>query len=182
MPYIDRGINPVRKFFVDHSVKSEMIYNDAALRQQTIFEELAWILGSSPTSHDNVSAEMEIVGSHRSKSISLPVVKISLPNNSFMIIRGSFHNFAVSIVDSQPLNEAVLRALAAETDKCSSAYCEGFPPDMVFGPYTNNTNTFTAHIDYRADYLHVLARHMWQVNDGRPNLKPQPLPARSLSL
>jgi hypothetical protein len=89
-----------------------------------------------------------VVGSHTSKSISLPVLKYILPECE-IILRNNFYNWKVSVIAKHPVKINFMN-LFDPTENISSVYCEGFNEEDVFGSFNENKCAFT--IDLADDY------------------------------
>lgn len=74
------------------NVRSEMIWRGAALEQIDAFEAMASRLG----------VELEAIGKHTSKSIALPVVKLSI-NGSDFVMRDNFYDVNLLVKAREPV-------------------------------------------------------------------------------
>jgi len=89
------------------------------------------------------SGGANLIGTHCSKSIFLPVAEIVHPSGKVVcVIRGNFHNWMVSVEASSDVTGKFER-LFNTSHRTSSCYCEGFPPDRVYGSYEENRRRFT---------------------------------------
>lgn len=82
--------NSIRRF---ENISSTMVWKQSALNQIQEFEALAERLGS----------RLEVVGSHRSKSIELPVVRFSIDGRHFYL-RDNFHDVNLCVLTVDPVN------------------------------------------------------------------------------
>lgn len=103
--------------------------------------------------HDRVK-EISVVSTHTSKSIILPVYKVSLADGTIMIMRCNFHDWKVTVISSTPvlLNTACLRA----NEGINPIYCEGFDPSWVLGPYAQSSKEFTFEASNDRRLMHIL--------------------------
>lgn len=84
-----------------------------------------------------------LIGTHRSKSIQLPVGEIVHPSGRVTcVIRGNFHNWMVSIEATGKVTGKFGR-LFDPSHETSSYYCEGFPESRVYGSYDKYMHKFT---------------------------------------
>lgn len=96
-----------------------------------------------------------VISTHRSKSISLPVVEVSRPDLGLrMIVRNNFYNWKLSVISEKPI-EVDFSGLFYTTPPLDPAYTgnhladcyfEGFPKDRIFGYYSKNNRKFSAEI------------------------------------
>ena len=105
-------------------------------------------LSASQAEYDDIQTNMQVIGSHRSQSVSLPVVKIvPAVGNWSAIVRGNFRDWKVSFEwrEKFPFTLDTGRLFDLHA-KYSSVYCEGFPAANVYGPYIENPHKFTAEL------------------------------------
>ncbi len=128
-------------FWLANQPKDNLIYKDTAWRQRDYFEKMGHMLERV----SGQSVELEVAGSHRSKSVILPVVEFKLPNAS-IVVRDNLYNFAVSVTSpGKPVPKAMLDAVS-DGEATSACYCEGFPQERVYGSQDQNPEQFTTHI------------------------------------
>lgn len=109
-----------------------------------------------------------VIGTHRTKSITMPVYEIDLPQYGIkMILRDNLHNWKVSIVADNPLYVDFKNTFRENDKPIPSVYCEGFKEDQVFGRYCDNQKQFTVEIS-GSDELYVF---MWLLSDHITNYK-----------
>jgi hypothetical protein len=87
---------------------------------------------------------VQVISSHFSKSIDLPVYELSRPDLGLRIIlRDNFYNWKISVISEAPI-EADFAGLFYTAppadpeytgDPLRAVYCEGFPDSLVFGYY-----------------------------------------------
>lgn len=84
-----------------------------------------------------------VIGTHRSKSIVLPVYRIYLKDHGvIMILRNNFYDWKISVISKVDLNVDFI-GLFDEKEKVNPLFCEGFTPDRVFGSYSKSKKQFT---------------------------------------
>lgn len=94
--------------------------------------------------YEDVSSIPEIVSTHRSKSIILPVLGMNRPDIGLrLIVRENFYNWKLSVISERPVI-ADFSGLFHTTppvepkytgNPLADVYFEGFPKDLVFGYY-----------------------------------------------
>jgi hypothetical protein len=90
-----------------------------------------------------------VIGTHRSKSVLLPVMQINLDKFGIkMIVRNNFYDWKLSVISDKDI-KCDFKNIFKEKDKkpISSVYCEGFPKELVFGRYCDNKKQFTVELD-----------------------------------
>jgi len=153
--------NPIENFFTEHPINEKMIFRNAALGQKSTLRGVAQLLKLDP------EKDVEIVGSHTSKSILLPVVKYHLPNGSTLIVRDNFHNYAVSVESIKPMDPTFLNGFSFETRAKSPCYFEGFPVSSVFGSFVQDPKKFSSHTSSRAGF-NIFLHYFANINSSRP--------------
>lgn len=86
----------------------------------------------------------QVVSTHRSKSVSLPVYRISVSGLE-LTIRGNFHDWKVSVKSDRPVVANFL-SLFRKDERINSVYCEGFREEWVYGSYNENLKQFTVEV------------------------------------
>lgn len=104
---------------------------------------------------------VNVIGTHKSKSILLPVYEINLPHVGIKIImRNDFFDWKVSVISEKDIE---LKKCDLFKDKeISPVYCEGFKKEHVFGPYSKNKKQFTIEIDdtYKlVTFLYIICKY-----------------------
>jgi len=90
------------------------------------------------------STNFDVIGTHKSKSVLLPVMQLSTDSVT-LTIRYNFHNFAVS-VDSKKDVPWVFDGLFDSKTTSASCYFEGFQKGIVYGSYDSNPRQFSFHV------------------------------------
>jgi len=98
----------------------------------------------------------QVIGTHRSKSIELPVVQWARPDLGLTLtMRNNFHDYKLSVRSELPINDPAFPALFHTTpppdpeytgDPLSSVYFEGFPPTLVYGYQSADHRRWSAEI------------------------------------
>ena len=104
-----------------------------------------------------------VIGTHKSKSVRLPVYRIYLKKyNIEIILRCNFYNWIISINSSQPLIFDNLR-LFNKGLRIGHQYCEGFPKDKIYGSYYNDQSKFTFKLNSKYEvftYFYLLSHYL----------------------
>jgi hypothetical protein len=110
-------------------------------------------------------AEVSIPSTHRSKSIKLPVLCITLIDGSKIYLRDNFHNLKVSF----DLTFSYQGFNVDSTYKQASlnhCYFEGFESSWVFGKYTkSNTQQFSCEAKSDYDLIGELAKLAYNLKE-----------------
>jgi hypothetical protein len=96
-----------------------------------------------------------VISTHRSKSITLPVVEVSRPDLGLRFtLRENFYNFKLSVLSERPV-EVDFTGLfhtippvdkSYTGDELSPVYFEGFPEDRIYRYYSEDHKKFSAEI------------------------------------
>ena len=133
----------LEEFEALNKVGDEMLWKTAAINQIAGFKELreAVVQASGCYVSDNV------INTHTSKSIRLPVVEFTIPSTGLTLtMRNNFYDIKVSVNSSKPIED---REFGNWVDtKAVDGYYnfEGFPRDKVYGPYDENPSQFSVSI------------------------------------
>jgi len=100
------------------------------------FEELKEIMG-----------KIQVISTHTSKSVLLPVFRVELADGTFFILRYNFYNWKVSVSSPRDIEVDFLDLFDPRDEaNIKDYYCEGFPKELVYGPYAKNKRQFTIEI------------------------------------
>ncbi len=128
------------------------VWKGAARGSMAMFEAFARVTES----------KLEVVSSHMSKSISLPVVKYTMECGVEIITRDNFHDIKVSVRAPKPFDTDLWGIAAGNTPSyLHSCYFEGFSEDWVFPEFYRGCTQFSASLGYKgfqglADVLRTL--------------------------
>ena len=114
--------------------------------QQIFFvrDELPNCLGNSLTEAELIRSSIMVVGSYcADNGIDMPVYNVPIPNGPSFTMAGYDSGWSVSVAATREV-EADFMGLFDPQEK--KALTVGFPPDLVFGPYAENTRNFTFQI------------------------------------
>lgn len=130
----------LQAWFMENRVKNEMVYKGGAEDQILFMRDQPYYL------FKDCLEETCVVGTHRSKSIDLPVYQLSFTDGTVLTLRDNFHDWKVSV--ESPIDLHFPTSLFSGEGKTviSTIYCEGFTDDQVFGPYSESQRRFTVEI------------------------------------
>lgn len=143
----------------DQCLFARMIMGDLFLEAETNYTSKSW----DERSAIREKFEPLVIGTHRSKSVKLPVVEISLPKLGLNIVmRCNFYDWCISI-ESQKDVDCNFMGLA--TDK--KGYFEGFPEDRIYDKYSeNNKKSFSTVLrDEYEVYTFMFLLRNWALNN-----------------
>lgn len=142
----------LREWINDH-VPEEKMYFYKAFFRQVIFmrDELRYLTGVSP----------EVVSTHRSKSIQLPVVRYGL-DHCVVYARENFHGWVVSVEAEEPVWLNDFRSLPSGLDSQHNqvailSYAEGFRSEWFYPPYYDGSTEFTVRMNSDYDMYMFMA-------------------------
>jgi hypothetical protein len=96
-----------------------------------------------------------VVSTHRSKSVTLPVVYIP-GEQCGLYIRGNFFNWVVSVEAMAPLEDTFLDLIDRNAE-VPGIYAEGFHDDWLYESFSANRQRFTTYIGYSTHALWAFA-------------------------
>jgi hypothetical protein len=106
------------------------------------------------TAHVGVSGErrfhwrrenpVRVIAAHTSKGIALGVYRIAVPDLT-LTLRNNFYDWKVSVESSRPVDDAFFDLIDRD-EVILPVYCEGFPEEYVYGPYSADPSKFTVAI------------------------------------
>lgn len=116
---------------------------------QIIFvrDELPKLLANTYEDYKRVSDNINVVSTHTSKSILLPVMEITLPSGVKFLLRNNFHNWIISVESPKPLVIDFKNLISP--DNVPPIYCQGFTDDRVHPAYSLNHSRFTVELHDR---------------------------------
>jgi hypothetical protein len=95
---------------------------------------------------ERVSNQPNVISTHVSKSVKLPVYQIIHKKFGLeIVLSNNFYYWVVSIKSEKPISLDFM-GLFDETDEVPYYFCYGFPRDKVYGSYVSNNSKFTFEI------------------------------------
>lgn len=158
---------PIQEFINQflETTPDTMAYRDEALKQMRFVRDHLTHLVNGKRTFEEAKTVTTVISTHRSKSITLPVYRLSRPDLGLDIyLRDNFHNWKMSVVSERRLvfNLSGLCYTTSPVDPdytgnpLAPIYFEGFPSELIFGYYDeSDLRKFSAEIE--TDYL------MWTV-------------------
>jgi hypothetical protein len=145
----------LQKWISDQIVDDRMRWKGAFGEQMAfIRDSLVPLMGAGLIYHEKKEIA-DVISTHRSKSIILPVVEVTREDLGVRFtMRDNFHNWKLSVLSEKPI-EADFSGLFYTTppidksytgDPLHHVYFEGFPEDRIFGYYETNKRRFSAEI------------------------------------
>jgi hypothetical protein len=136
--------------------QTDLIYKDGFWNQIMFVRDqipaIAFEIYGQDVAMTLANSGIKVISTHTSKSVRLPVFHITMPNGDEFVMRYNFHNWKVS-VKAKEMVEADFMNLFNPSSQIHSCYCEGFPPEWVFGSYENNRLEFTVELQAGENYL-----------------------------
>jgi hypothetical protein len=134
----------LQRWVSEHVVKDEMLWKGAWGDQIQFVRDTLVGLFSAGLYYEDIAAIPDVISTHRSKSIELPVYELKRSDIGLTLyLRGNFHDWKLSVVSERPI-EADFTGLFHTTppidpdytgDSLHPVYFEGFPRELVFGYY-----------------------------------------------
>lgn len=143
----------LQAWFMQNYPDDKMIWKEAASTQVVFFRDIFFEMFP-----DQVEV-VEVISTHRSKSIDLPVYHVKLKNGIDLIFRDNFHGIRISVespFDIHLHSEITAQLLFGNSieEQVHECYCEGFKREWIYGPYKLDKKKFTAEI-YSTKYFHT---------------------------
>jgi hypothetical protein len=130
-----------------HSVRDEMLWKGAWGEQiRFVRDHLLYLVGSGLHFVD-LAAIPDVISTHTSKSILLPVYELSRDDIGLrLILRHNFHDWKLSVISERPIvvdfsglfHTTPPVAPDYTGNELADVYFEGFPKDLVFGYYESS--------------------------------------------
>ena len=136
----------IQDWFMENEPSENMIYREEFSNQWLfVRDRLPQVLFPN-LHHEKQRERLTVISTHMSKSIVLPVYEIKIPEQGITLtMRNNFYDWKVSVESLYPIPNR-FDGLFDEKKVFSSVYCEGFPPNKVFGSFEGNQKTFTIEI------------------------------------
>ena len=139
----DKAMAQLHAWFMENKPGETMRYKEAAERQiMFLRDELQNFFNPF------VLKKVQVISTHTSKSIKLPVYYVELEDGMQLILRGNFHDWKISV--NSPFDveipEELLSGVVLRGEKIHSCYCEGFKEEWIWDSYLNNKKKFTIEI------------------------------------
>lgn len=133
----------LQAWFMENKPGQEMIYREAAEKQIMFVRDEFFNFFTQ-----EMIKKIEVISTHTSKSIKLPVYHIVMKDGFELIMRGNFHDWKISVNSPSDIElpEKILTNSTLSGNKMLSCYCEGFKEEWIWDSYMNNKQKFTIEI------------------------------------
>jgi hypothetical protein len=125
---------PLAEWAGFNKADEQMIWKKPGDSQPAFFQKIAEILGG----------EASVVSTHRSKSVTLPVVEIVTPYGVKAVLRDNFHDVKVSVWTPKACEHDLFGLAAGSDSYLSSCYFEGFSDAWIHEPFVIGCTRFSA--------------------------------------
>lgn len=144
---IDKIEEPLQEWANANKPSQGLLYKEGYWRQiRFIRDVVPGIFAKSYGERQEIQTGIRVISTHRSKSVTLPVYKVELPDGIVLILRDNFYNWKASVKATEAI-EMDCMGLFSPHKQVDAVYCEGFPESLVYGPYGTNRQRFTFEID-----------------------------------
>jgi hypothetical protein len=135
--------------------------------ERAFWEQIQFIRNITPSilmpdiPYDEARDRLVVISTHGSKSITLPVVEIRLPEVT-LTIRNNFYDWKVSVDSSFPIMCDFLN-LFDQGKEWTWAHCEGFESSRIHGCYKNSKRKFTVELQDNFQmytFMYILAQYL----------------------
>ena len=177
---------PLQEWISAQVVADDMLWKGGFGHQMQFIRDTLTGVFSVGLEYEERQQTPMVISTHRSKSITLPVVEFSRPDMELrLVVRHNFYNWKLSVISGTPI-EADFTGLFPITfptepeytgNPLSSVYFEGFPEELVFGYYEpSDRKQWSAEI--HGDYalwttvylimktLGVIKPHVWTTKES----------------
>lgn len=148
---------PLQDWINDNQPKEEMLWKNAWSNQ------VVWVRDKLPAflidnheyeDYEKIRNSIIVISTHISKSIKLPVYKITVDDNEF-ILRNNFYDWKISANLKKPLTIDFnkLGIIHDIVEKINPIYCEGFKNEWVWDSYDDNQQKFTTELITDSDVM-----------------------------
>lgn len=156
-----KGI-PLNQWLEKNEPEEGLIWRGGPKEQaELIVEHILPLLFPMDTEEYRLS-HVSVVGSHRSKSVDLPVfaITVEFPVKVTFYFRGNFHDWAVSVNSEASLGIIPpISGLFDPSQKRYAGYCEGMKElGLVFDSYDKSHRQFTFGVQRNLDLVSFFAR------------------------
>lgn len=145
----------LQKWINEQTVGDEMLWKGSFGHQVVFMRDTIGRLVTRGIRIDEAQDLCTVISTHRSKSITLPVVQIVRPDLGLtLVMRDNFYNWKLSVISEKPI-VAPFEYLFHTTppvepdytgNPLNAVYFEGFPREMVFNYYSKDNRKFSAEI------------------------------------
>jgi hypothetical protein len=128
---------------IAHQPDEKMFFKDGYWHQIIFVRDIVpCIFAKTHRGQETVQYGTKVISTHTSKSIRLPVYQVELEDRTTFTMRDNFNDWKVSVSSPREVKADFLD-LFDPNMSIDSCYCEGFPENLVYGPYAKNKREFT---------------------------------------
>jgi hypothetical protein len=143
---------PLQEWISSQTVADEMLWKGAFGYQMMFLRDTLLPLIGRGLPYQKLGDVAQVISTHRSKSIVLPVVSYERPDIGLrLVVRQNFYNWKLSVISERStkdnLTESLFPRLFYTTppvdesytgDPLANCYFEGFPDDLIFGYFAQS--------------------------------------------
>jgi len=135
---MDQKVNMLFSDWVkENDINDEMLWKNSALDQFNFIRKLQQLFDSET---------VEVISTHMSKSINLPVYKLSRHDLGLNIyLRHNFYDWKISVKSEKELSIDFIDLFNIDRP-VENLFFEGFPKELIFNNYSKNKKSFSAEI------------------------------------
>lgn len=136
------------KWWIANEPDEKYIYAKAAGNQLCFFRDtlIRGILSRKNYYEQPSGVEVNVIGTHMSKGIVLPVVEIIWRRKCRFVLRDNFYDYKLTVECQDPIVGLEISDLCKTTEEINSIYCEGFRPQDVHPSYSRDQSYFTLEV------------------------------------
>ena len=157
---------PLQEWISQQTVGDEMLWKGAFGEQMEQMRGIHRMMSIGLDYEDAKDGVAYVVSTHRSKSITLPVVLFERIDLGIVaIVRDNFYNWKLSVMSFEPIDDPLFPYLFHTTppvepdytgNPLASCYFEGFPNEYIFDYHCKNQKAWSAEINGICTLKHTL--------------------------
>ena len=157
---------PLQEWISEQVVGDEMLWKGAFGGQMEDLRGIERMMGAGLDYEDYKDKVAFVISTHRSKSITLPVVLFDRSDIGLVVVvRENFYNWKLSVMSEKPIDDDLFPYLFFTTppvepdytgNPLASCYFEGFPREYIFGYHSENQKAWSAEFGGLSTIKHVL--------------------------
>lgn len=139
--------SPLQSWINEHTVGNEMQWKGSFGAQLGFVRDTLSRLVGTGLKWEEIERVVDVISTHQSKSIILPVYSMERPDLGLrMIARDNFYNWKLSVISEKPITADFTGLFETGGEAIPECYFEGFPGEFVFGTYEQNPRRWSAEI------------------------------------
>ena len=146
----------LNEWIKQQTVGDEMLWKGAFGGQMSNLRSLHYSIAFGMDYDDYKDSVAWVVSTHRSKSITLPVVSYERPDLGLQfVVRDNFYNWKLSVISEKPIDDPLFPWLFFTVpptepeytgNPLATCYFEGFPKELIFGYQSQDHRRWSAEI------------------------------------